>query len=209
MPAPKNQTKSVDLLASLGGPIGILESLIPGTVYVSVFSLTLNVVLAAVLAGSISLVFAIIQIVRKKPLTQVFAGVVGLGISIYLPLRDGLSDTHAADYFLPGLITNIAYFAALVLSLVFRVPLIGFAVSLFTGTQKTWRKDPILHRRYSWITVMWIAMFALRVAVQGPLYLAGQVSALGVAKLVLGTPLYALVIWFTWLAARVSDKSTK
>ena len=209
MPAPKNQTKSVDLLASLGGPIGILESLIPGTVYVSVFSLTLNVVLAAVLAGSISLVFAIIQIVRKKPLTQVFAGVVGLGISIYLPLRDGLSDTHAADYFLPGLITNIAYFAALVLSLVFRVPLIGFAVSLFTGTQKTWRKDPILHRRYSWITVMWVAMFALRVAVQGPLYLAGQVSALGVAKLVLGTPLYALVIWFTWLAARVSDKSTK
>lgn len=205
----KNQNKPVDVLASLGGPIGILESLIPGTVYVSVFSLTLNVVLSALLAGALSVIFAIIQVVRKKPLTQVIAGLVGLGISIYLPLRDGLSDTHAADYFLPGLLTNIAYFAALVLSLMFRAPLIGFAVSLFTGTQKTWRKDPILYRRYFWITVMWIAMFALRVAVQGPLYLAGQVAALGVAKLALGTPLYALVIWFSWLSAKVTDKSSK
>lgn len=209
MPDSKTQNKPVDVLATLGGPIGILESLIPGTVYVSVFSLTLNVVLSAVLAGSLSLIFAIIQIVRKKPLTQVFAGLVGLGISIYLPLRDGLNDAHAADYFLPGLLTNLAYLAALVLSLLFRVPLLGFAVSLFAGTQKTWRKDPILYRRYFWITVMWIAMFALRVAVQGPLYLAGLVAALGVAKLVLGTPLYALVIWFSWLSARVSDKSAK
>ena len=205
----KPEQKQGDILATLGGPIGILESLIPGTVYVTVFSLTLNVVLSAVLAGSISVVFAVLQIIRKKPLTQVFAGMVGLGISIYLPLRDGLNDTHAADYFLPGLLTNLAYFGVLVLSLLFRVPLMGFALSLFTGTQKTWRKDKTIYRRYFWITVMWIAMFALRIAVQGPLYLSGQVAALGVAKLVLGTPLYALVIWFSWLAARVSDKSPK
>lgn len=205
----KPEQKQGDILTTLGGPIGILESLIPGTVYVTVFSLTLNVLLSAVLAGSISVVFAVLQIIRKKPLTQVFAGMVGLGISIYLPLRDGLNDTHAADYFLPGLLTNLAYFSVLVVSLMFRIPLIGFALSLFTGTQKTWRKDKTLYRRYFWITVMWIAMFALRIAVQGPLYLSGQVAALGVAKLVLGTPLYALVIWFSWLAARVSDKSSK
>ena len=203
------EQKQGDILATLGGPIGILESLIPGTIYVTVFSLTLDVVLSAVLAGSISIVFAILQVIRKKPLTQVFAGIVGLGISIYLPLRDGLNDTHAADYFLPGLLTNLAYFGVLLVSLMFRVPLIGFALSLFTGTQKSWRKDKVLYRRYFWITVMWIAMFALRIVVQGPLYLSGQVAALGVAKLVLGTPLYALVIWFSWLAAKVSDNSPK
>ena len=90
----KPEQKQGDILTTLGGPIGILESLIPGTVYVTVFSLTLNVLLSAVLAGSISVVFAVLQIIRKKPLTQVFAGMVGLGISIYLPLRDGLNDTH-------------------------------------------------------------------------------------------------------------------
>ncbi|MEY4397576.1 MAG: hypothetical protein RLZ53_152 [Actinomycetota bacterium] len=205
----KPDQKQGDILATLGGPVGILESLVPGTVYVTIFSLTLDVVLSAVLAGSISVFFAILQIIRKKPLTQVFAGMVGLGISIYLPLRDGLNDTHAADYFLPGLLTNLAYFSVLVVSLLFRVPLMGFALSLFTGTQKTWRKDKALYRRYFWITVMWIGMFALRIAVQGPLYLSGQVAALGVAKLALGTPLYALVIWFSWLAAKVSDKSPK
>lgn len=205
----KPEKKPVDILATLGGPIGILESLLPGTIYVTSFSITLDVLLSAILAGTTSLIFAIVQIVRRKPLTQVFAGLVGLAISIYLPLRDGLNNTHAADYFLPGLLTNIAYFSVLTVSLLFRVPLIGFVVALFAGTQKTWRKDPTLYRRYFWITVMWISMFALRIAVQGPLYLSGQVGALGVAKLCLGTPLYALVIWFSWLAAGVNHKSAK
>ena len=72
----KSGENSKDLIATLGGPIGILESLVPGTVYVSIFSLTFNVLLAASIAGGIALVFAIIQVVRKRPLTQVFAGLV-------------------------------------------------------------------------------------------------------------------------------------
>lgn len=56
---------------------------------------------------------------------------------------------------------------------------------------------------------MWIGMFALRLTVQLPLYLSDQVAALGVAKLALGTPLYALVIWFTWLSARDTFATSK
>jgi hypothetical protein len=75
------QPKQNDILATLGGPIGIIESLIPGTVYVTLFSLTLNVVLSAIVAGSTALVFAILQLIRKRPLTQVFAGIVGLAFA--------------------------------------------------------------------------------------------------------------------------------
>ena len=47
-------------------------------------------------------------------------------------------------------------------------------------------------------------MFALRLVVEVPLYLAGEsaLSALGVARLVLGVPLYAVCLWFAWLIAR-------
>jgi hypothetical protein len=176
---------------------------------VTIFGFTQNVLLAASVAGAVALLFAIWQLFRKRALTQVFAGLVGLGISVYLPLRDGLNDTHAADYFVPGLITNIGYFAAFAISLLVRYPVMGLAIGLLTGKNLEWRKDKALYRRYYWVTVMWLAMFAVRLLVQLPLYLAGQVAALGIAKLALGTPLYALVIWFTWLVVRGSLSSSK
>jgi hypothetical protein len=51
-------------------------------------------------------------------------------------------------------------------------------------------------------TVLWIALFVGRLAVQLPLYFAGSVGALGVAKLVMGIPLYAAALWITWLLFR-------
>lgn len=194
--------KTKDLLATLGGPIGILESLLPGTVYVTLFSLTLNVALSAISAGAVALVFAVVQVIRKRPLTQVFAGIVGLGISIYLPLRDGLNDVHAADYFVPGLLTNCAYAAAFAISLLIRYPLAAIALSFLSDNARGWKNDRALYRRFYLITAMWLGMFLIRLAVQVPLYLSDQVAALGVAKLVLGTPFYALVVWFSWLMAR-------
>jgi hypothetical protein len=193
-----------DLLATLGGPIGILESLVPGTLYVTLFSLTFNVLLSAVVAGSSAAIFAVIQIARKKPLTQVFAGVIGLGISIYLPLRDGLTNEHAADFFVPGLITNAAYAAAFGISLLVRYPLAAIALSFLSENAREWKTDRSVYRRFFWITAMWLGMFVLRLLVQVPLYLSDQVAALGIAKLVLGTPFYALIIWFSWLMARAT-----
>jgi hypothetical protein len=164
---------------------------------------------SAISAGAVALVFIVVQLIRKRPLTQAFAGLVGLAISIYLPLRDGLDNTHAADYFVPGLLTNLAYLTALSISVLVRYPLLGLLIGFLSGQGQTWRKDKALFRRYTWITIMWIAMFGLRLVVQVPLYLTNQVAALGIAKLALGTPLYALTIWFTWLSAKESIRSTK
>lgn len=199
---PESKTADKDLLATLGGPIGILESLVPGTVYVTLFGFSSNVLLSASVAGITSVLFAILQIIRKRPLTQVFAGVIGLGISVYLPLRDGFSNTHAADYFVPGLLTNLGYAVGFGISLLVRHPLAAIALSFLSENAKSWRTDKAVYRRFYWITAMWLAMFLIRLVIQVPLYLSNQVAALGVAKLLLGTPFYALIIWFSWLLAR-------
>jgi hypothetical protein len=53
-------------------------------------------------------------------------------------------------------------------------------------------------------TLLWAGLFGLRLAVQVPLYLAGEpaVQALATAKLVMGIPLYGLTLWLTWLLLR-------
>ena len=204
-----SEEKNVDILATLGGPLGIIESLTPGTVYVTLYSLTLNVVLSASIAGTIALIFAVLQLIRKRPLTQVFAGVVGLGLSVYLPLRDGLNNTHAADYFIPGLLTNLGYGLAFGVSLLFRFPLAAIVLSLLNPKAKTWKTDRAVYKRLYWITFMWFGMFLVRLAIEVPLYLSNQVPALGLAKVVLGTPFYALIVWFSWLMARDTLTSPK
>ncbi|MFD6524429.1 DUF3159 domain-containing protein [Isoptericola sp. NPDC060185] len=65
-----------------------------------------------------------------------------------------------------------------------------------------WRKNPELVRRYTLATWFWAGLFALRLAVKVPLYFADSVGWLGTAHLVLGVPLWGLVLWLTWVVVR-------
>jgi hypothetical protein len=65
-----------------------------------------------------------------------------------------------------------------------------------------WRKDPALLRRYTLATWFWAGLFAVRLAVKVPLYFADSVGWLGTAHLVLGVPLWGLVLWLTWVVVR-------
>ena len=64
-----------------------------------------------------------------------------------------------------------------------------------------WPQRPEV-RRYSIATWFWVGMFALRLAVKTPLYFAGDVAWLGTFHLVLGVPLWALVLFLTWVVVR-------
>lgn len=78
------------------------------------------------------------------------------------------------------------------------------APGAFTVWARRWRGDPALMRRYALATWLWVGMFALRLAVQVPLFMAGEdaVAWLGTARLVMGIPLWALTLWVTWLLVR-------
>jgi hypothetical protein len=189
------------LMSSLGGVWGILESAIPGTAYAIAFALTNNLLMSLYIACTLSLVFVIAQIIRKRPLAQAISGVVGIGIAAYLTLHDGTDAKHARDFYLQGLFTNAGYFVAVSLSILIRWPIVGVLVgALSDGTR--WRKNRALVRRYSTVTLIWVALFGLRLLVEVPLYFANAVVALGFVKLLMGVPLYALCLWFTWLAVR-------
>ena len=47
-----------------------------------------------------------------------------------------------------------------------------------------------------------MGVFALRLAVQLPLYFADELVALGVAKTAMGFPIFALAAWLSYLVLR-------
>lgn len=70
-----------------------------------------------------------------------------------------------------------------------------------------WREDPRLLRAYSWLTVLWAAVFLLRAGVQGYLYLGSEgtdANSLGIVTVLLGVPVTAVEVAVTlWVVARL------
>jgi hypothetical protein len=159
-----------------------------------------------VVAIAVSSGFVILQIATKKPLTQAVAGALGIALSAFLTLRDG---GHPADYFIQGFFTNLAYGAVLAVSILIRWPVIGFLVGLLRSEPLAWRQDKKLLRRADLATGLFLALFSARLAVQLPLYFANQIEALGIARVAMGVPLYALCIWLSWLLLRSSISAQK
>ena len=183
------------LLSSMGGRLGIVEAVLPTILFISVFTFTQEGLPAVVAAASASVVFLIVRLVTKGMLSQVLVGGLGVAIAAFLALREG---GQTEDYFLLGFYTNAAYGSVLLISILIRQPLIGVAVALLTGN-KDWKKVPSISYRFYLVTTLWVIFFSLRLLVQLPLYFAGAIEALATARLVMGAPMYALLLVASWL----------
>lgn len=194
------------LLKSLGGWLGVIESSVPSIIFVLIYAVFKNTTAAAIAALGLSASFIVYRLIQRKPLTQAIAGAVGIAISAYLTLREG---GHPADYFVQGFFTNIGYGLVLALSLLVRWPLIGFLVGLARSEPIGWRKNKKILRRADLATGLFVALFGARLLVQLPLYFANEIEALGIARVAMGVPLYALCIWLSWLLLRSSISHAK
>ena len=187
------------LAEAVGGPLGVAESAAPAAAYVLTYTISGQDTRAAlVVAVALGVVFALARVVRGQTVQYALAGLGGLALSAYVVSRTG----RAEDFFLPGLLANAGYALAYVISIAVRWPLLGIIVASLRGGDMSWRKDPVEVRRYSLASWIWVALFSLRLAVQLPLYLAGALTALGVARIAMGIPLFAVGIWLSWLILR-------
>ncbi|MFE6966483.1 DUF3159 domain-containing protein [Agromyces sp. NPDC057679] len=201
------QLSGRDLLGAVGGVRGILEALLPGLVFLVVYSSLTSfagydaqAALVPALGASVGLavVFTIARLVAKGQPTQAIAGLVGVLASAALALWSG----DARDNYVLGFFTNAAYALALLISLLVRWPAIGLIVGFLMGDGLAWKQDRRKYRAAQFLTLVWIGLFVARLAVQVPFYLANNVEALGAMRLLMGVPLYALVLVFSWLVVR-------
>ena len=187
------------IVASIGGVRGLVESILPSFVFLVIYLITKNAVLSALVPVGVAVIFVIIRIATKLPISPAVTGAVGVAITAGLAIVTG----RAENNFVLGIVTNIAYLIAMIISLIARRPLIGVVVGLIMGERATgWRQQPRQYRVLTLATWFWVALFGIRLVVEVPLYLAGNVAGLAIAKLILGVPLYAVVLWVTWLLVR-------
>lgn len=192
----------LDLLASVGGVRGIAEAIVPALVFLVSFIITTDVWTSALFAVGLAAAASVVRLIQRQPLTQALAGVFGVAVSAAVAL---LQD-DARGYYVVGFYISAAYGAVFALSMVFKWPLMGLIYGWIRGEGITWQKDLIQRRKYQIATLLMVGVFAARLIVQLPMYWDDNVVALGTARLVMGVPLYALVLWFGWLVSRPVEK---
>ena len=183
------------LAKALGGWKGILDSGLPSIVFILGYMVTdhnLQVSIWAALTAAA--VLAVIRLIQKQTLQQVLSGLLGVAIAAYLTSRTG----SAENFFLPGILTNLAYGTICLLSIFIKRPLLGYVIAGMRGQDMSWRHDPTQYRLFSTATWIWTLVFGIRVGLMLPLYFAGNTEALGVLKIVLGWPLFALGAYATY-----------
>lgn len=191
------------VMDAIGGIRGVVESLLPGLVFVIGFVTTRNLGLTIIVAAALAGLELILRLVQRQSIMGALSGVAAVGICLVW----AWFSNDARNYYLPGFITNACWIVVLLLSIAVRIPGIGALVEFIRNPAVTqlstwlnaWRSDKPLYRAYTKVTFLWCAIFALRLAIQLPLYVTEQIAYLGTARLVMGIPLFALTIWLSWL----------
>ncbi|GGG56060.1 hypothetical protein GCM10011374_18710 [Kocuria dechangensis] len=192
----------LDVLHAVGGWRGLAETILPGLVFLVV--LFVGGALGTALGASLgtAAVFTVLRLAQRQSLVQAVSGLVGVGVCALFARATG----EALDYYVPGFWINAASFVGLGVSLVAGWPLLGVFYGFIRGEGTEWRAVPVRRRAYRVATLMLMAMFAARLLVQLPLYFAENVTGLGVARLAMGVPLYALTLWLAWLVSRPPEQ---
>lgn len=197
------------LIDAIGGPLGIVESVLPPLVFVVLYQVvairsapeavarpTLIPIVVAPLV--LSALFVLYRLVRRQRASAAASGAALVGVSAVLVLVTGDANTN----YLPGFFINAAYGLVFLISVLVGRPLVGVVTGLL-ASDPGWRSDRPLRRAATWLSLLWVLLFAIRLAVELPLFLAGdRVVELGIARIVLGLPLYSIVLVVTVLVVQ-------
>lgn len=187
------------LWAAVGKTRGVVEAVVPGVGFLVVYTITGDVVWSVSAPVVVAVLFILARLLQRSPTMPAVAGLVGIAASAGVALFSG----RAEDNFLLGLVVNAVWVVGLLVSVALRRPLVGVIAGVLSG-DSVWSSSVATQRIALLTTWMWIGVFSLRLVVQVPLFLAGEVATLAITKLVMGVPLYAIALWFTWLLLRAA-----
>lgn len=187
------------LSEALGGRRGIVESAAPIVGFTLCWIVRHDLRMSLGIAIALAIVLLIVRLVQRGNVQFVLNAAVGIAVAAVFAARSG----EPRDVFLPGIIYNAAYAAAISVSILVRWPVMGLMLGALTGDLTGWRSEPGLMKlcsRLSWLLVL---PCILRVLVQYPLWASDRVAWLGLAKLAMGWPLQVAAFGsMAWLLSR-------
>jgi Protein of unknown function (DUF3159) len=173
------------LSQSLGGARGMIESALPFIAFTIAWVIARQLYPAIAAALVTALLLALIRLIQRQSIKYVVQAVIPTVIAALIATRTG----RAQDIFLPGILYNGALAVLSLVTVAIRKPLVGFIIGAAVGDPTGWTKDRGLVNMTSKLTLVLAVPYVARFVVQLPLFLAGQVVLLGIAKVVLGWPM--------------------
>ena len=199
-----NQDKET-VMKALGGKKGLIDSGLPAVIFLVTFNLRNNLREAIVAALSLSICLAIVRLAKKDTIQHSISGILGVLICAYFANRSG----NASDFYIPKLLTNLAYGSAYLIANLVGWPLLGIVLGPLLGENFEWRKNPERKKVYTRASWIWVAMFFSRIAVQYPIYRSGNVNLLGTVNLAMGYPLFFAAAYGSWLVIKTAPPVIK
>jgi hypothetical protein len=184
------------LLEAFGGVWGMVDTTVPGLVFVALFTATRSIPVSAVSALALSLVLAVARLVRKQTLKHAFSGVFGIAFGAFFAVLSG----NAKNFYLPGMLYTLGLAVAYVVSALARYPLIGVLLGPILRENLSWRtRNPGRFTAYTKSTWAWGLILLAKSAILFPLYWWGDATQLGWVKVALGIPPFLLSVYLTWI----------
>jgi len=186
------------VIGALGGTKGLIDSGLPSILFLIVFNVGKDLKSALIGAVSISVLLAIVRLAKKDTVQHALSGLIGVLICAYFANKSG----NPSDFYIPKLLTNLGYGTAYLIGNLAGWPILGVIIGPLLGENFIWRKDPLRKKVYIRASWIWVGMFFIRILVQYPIYLSGNVNLLGTVNLLMGYPLFIAAAYLSWLVIK-------
>ncbi|CAL9397137.1 hypothetical protein SUDANB6_01380 [Streptomyces sp. enrichment culture] len=184
------------LFEAFGGVRGMIETVLPGLLFVTTYTINKDLHLSAIAALAVSLVLVVVRLATKKTVKHAFSGVFGVAFGVVFAM---MTD-NAKDFYLPGMLYTLGLGLAYIVTTLAGVPLIGLILGPVFKENLSWRtRNPGRKKAYEKASWAWGLILLAKCAILFPLYWWADTTQLGWVLVALKIPPFLLAVWLTWV----------
>ncbi|MFF3547609.1 DUF3159 domain-containing protein [Streptomyces platensis] len=190
------QVTEAALFEAFGGVRGMVETVVPGLLFVTIFTINKDLHLSAIAALAVSLVLGVLRLLRRDTLKHAFSGVFGVAFGVVFAMMTG----NAKDFYLPGMLYTLGLALAYMITTLAGVPLIGLILGPVFKENLSWRtRNPGRKKAYAKASWAWGLILLAKCAILFPLYWWADTTQLGWVLIALKIPPFLLAVYLTWV----------
>jgi len=183
-----------ELKTVFSGRGNLFDSILPPLVFLIANSLWGSQ--TAIWASLISVaILSVLRILKRQSLRYALGGLAVALLAFTLTVWVGRQEAR----FLPAIINGIVTTLALLISLLLKRPLAAYSSYLMRRWPLQWYWLENVRPAYSEVTLLWLLLFGLRLALQLVLYQQGQVSTLAWVDVLMGWPFTIAILVISYL----------
>lgn len=184
------------LFEAFGGVRGMVETVLPGLLFVSIYTVNKNLHMSALAALGVALVMVVVRLLRRDTVKHAFSGVFGVGFGVVFAMMTG----NAKDFYLPGMLYTLGLAVAYIVTAMAGVPLIGLMLGPVFRENLSWRtRNPGRKKAYTKASWAWGLILLAKCAILFPLYWWADTTQLGWVLVALKIPPFLLAVYLTWV----------